>query len=176
MRTTRNVLVIVVLAAAVDVLPGAGRAASVLSSLLQMVFLGGLGWFAYRLYREHRVGIFSLGDRMRGLLYASLVVAVLAAAFNLTPVPDRWRHRGLVRADHRRDLWAARRPAGCARGVGRGRRGRVGGVRRRGGGRLRGGRDGAPARWAGSGLRRPGVPRFAEWPPGRRGARPARRG
>ena len=80
MRTTRNVLVIVVLAAAVNVLPGAGRAASVLSSLLQMVFLGGLGWFAYRLYREHRVGIFSLGDRMRGLLYASLVVAVLAAA------------------------------------------------------------------------------------------------
>ncbi len=78
--TVRNVLILLALAAAVDLLPGASGASSLLSGLLQLIFLGGLAWFGYRLYREHRVALFSLGDRARGILYGSLVLVVLGFA------------------------------------------------------------------------------------------------
>jgi len=76
----RNVAIILALGAGLDLLPGANRGASVIGAALQMTFFAGLGWLGYRTYHERRTAIFSLGDRMRGLLYSSLVVAVLAAA------------------------------------------------------------------------------------------------
>jgi tellurite resistance protein TehA-like permease len=80
MRIARNIAILLALAAALDLLPGASRAGNVLGAALQVAFFAGLGFLAYRMYRQHRVALFSLGDRMRGLLYASAVVALLGIA------------------------------------------------------------------------------------------------
>ena len=77
MRNARNVLIILVLAAAVAFLPGAGVGASFLGWLLGIGFLGALAWFIARLYREYRLTLYSLGDRNRGLLYGAVGVTVL---------------------------------------------------------------------------------------------------
>jgi hypothetical protein len=76
-RNARNVLIILVLAAAVAFLPGAGVGASFLGWLLGIGFLGALAWFIARLYREYRLTLYSLGDRNRGLLYGAVGVTVL---------------------------------------------------------------------------------------------------
>jgi len=80
LATPRAILILLALAAAVDLLPGASGASNVLSGLLQLIFFGGLGWLGHRLYREHRIALFSLGDRARGILYGSLVLVVLGFA------------------------------------------------------------------------------------------------
>ena len=73
----RNVAIIVALGAAVFFLPGGGLAAGLLLWLTGVLFLGGLAWFASRLYREHRFSLYALGDRWRGILYVAVAVAVL---------------------------------------------------------------------------------------------------
>jgi hypothetical protein len=77
MKTARNVVIVLAIAAAVYVLPGGGRAASTFEAALWVAFAGGMGFLALRFYREHRVAIHSLGDWHRALLYG----AVAAAAF-----------------------------------------------------------------------------------------------
>jgi hypothetical protein len=69
--TARNVLVILALAAVVMLAPGGGNASAAILQVLVIAMLGSIGWFAVRLYREHRSDIYALGDRNRGLLYAS---------------------------------------------------------------------------------------------------------
>src|SRR5271157_3064814 len=76
-KTTRNVAVVVLIAAAVYFLPGGGRAASTFEALLWVAFGVGIGYIGLRTYREHRVAVYSLGDRYRGMLYGSLALAVL---------------------------------------------------------------------------------------------------
>jgi hypothetical protein len=75
--TTRNVLIVLVLAAAVAFLPGAGLAGDLLAAILSAIFFVGLVWFAGRLYLEHRYTLDTLGERWRLVLYGSLGLAVL---------------------------------------------------------------------------------------------------
>ena len=80
LKTVRNVAIVLVLAAFVAYVPGGGTAGGVVVQLLSMAFLVGIALLAYRLYREHRVAIYSLGDRNRAVLYGAVGLAVLAVA------------------------------------------------------------------------------------------------
>ncbi len=87
LRTVRNVAIVAVIAAAVEFLPGGGRAASAFGAALWVVFAAGLAFLGYRLYREHRVSLYSLGDRHRALLYGAAAVGFTTAAAQ----PRMWR-------------------------------------------------------------------------------------
>ncbi|MHB8658105.1 MAG: hypothetical protein ACYC91_09150 [Solirubrobacteraceae bacterium] len=73
----RNVAIILVLAALVVVLPGGGTGAGVVGQTVSLAFLAAIAWVASRLYREHRVALYSLGDRRRAVLYAAVAVVVV---------------------------------------------------------------------------------------------------
>lgn len=79
-RTVLYVLIILALAAAVDFLPQGGRTANTISAILAVAFGAGLALFAGRMYLEHRVAIYSLGDRDRALVYFSAAVAAVTIA------------------------------------------------------------------------------------------------
>lgn len=74
----RNAAIVLVLAAAVWKLPGGGTAANVISNILGLIFAGGLVFFGYRMYMEHRQSLFMLEDKIRALLYGSIVLVALA--------------------------------------------------------------------------------------------------
>jgi hypothetical protein len=74
----RNAAIVLLLAVAVWQLPGGGTAAGTVSNVLMLIFAGGLVFFGYRLYMEHRTSLFMLEDRVRALLYGSLVLLALA--------------------------------------------------------------------------------------------------
>jgi hypothetical protein len=76
-KNVRNVLIIMAVAALVYLVPGGGRGANVAGQAVWLIFLATLVWFASIMYREHRVSLYSLGDRRRGILYAALAVAAL---------------------------------------------------------------------------------------------------
>jgi hypothetical protein len=80
MKTARNVAILLLIAAAVDFLPGGGRAASTFGAILGVVFAAGLGYGAIWYYRRNRVAIYSLGDQRRGLLYGAIAVGVVTVA------------------------------------------------------------------------------------------------
>jgi hypothetical protein len=77
-KNIRNVAIILLIALAVDLIPGGGDAADTLREALYLAFLGALAWGASRLYREHRMSLYSLGDRNRAVLYISLAVITVA--------------------------------------------------------------------------------------------------
>ena len=79
-RTFRNVAIILALGSAVDFLPQGGRTADTVSAILAVAFGAGLALFAGRMYLEHRVTVYSLGDRDRALLYGALAVAAVTIA------------------------------------------------------------------------------------------------
>jgi hypothetical protein len=74
----RNIAILLVLTVAVWKIPGGGTAADVVSNVLAVVFAGGLVFFGYRLYMEHRDALFMLEDRVRALLYGALGCAAFA--------------------------------------------------------------------------------------------------
>jgi hypothetical protein len=74
----RNAAIVVALAVAVWRLPGGGTAVGVVNNVLGLIFAGGLVFFGFRLYMEHRTSLFMLEDRVRALLYGSLVLLALA--------------------------------------------------------------------------------------------------
>jgi hypothetical protein len=80
LKNLRNIAIVLLIAAAVEFLPGGSRVALTFSALLGVLFFGGLGYMAVRLYREHRIDINGLGDRHRALLYGSLGVGVVTLA------------------------------------------------------------------------------------------------
>jgi hypothetical protein len=84
MRTLRNIAIVALIAAAIEFLPGAGRAAEAFAAALWVLFAAGLAYFGYRLYREHRLSLYSLGERNRALLYGALGLGYFTAA-------ARWR-------------------------------------------------------------------------------------
>jgi hypothetical protein len=86
----RNIAIIVVLAVAVWKLPGGGEASVTISNLLWIFFIGGLLFFGYRMYMEHRDSLFSLTERQRGILYA----AVALAAITLVATRRMWDEGG----------------------------------------------------------------------------------
>jgi uncharacterized membrane protein (UPF0136 family) len=79
-RVARNVAIVVALAAAIEFLPGGGRAATTISAILGVGFGAGIALFAYRMYLEHRATVHGLSDRDRGLLYAAAATSVVLAA------------------------------------------------------------------------------------------------
>lgn len=79
-QTARNVLIVLVLAALVAFLPGGGSTANAIAALLSTAILAAFVLIAAKLYREHRVEVFSLGDRWRGVLYGAVAVAIFAMA------------------------------------------------------------------------------------------------
>ena len=76
-RNVVNVAIILAVAAVVAVVPGGGWGANFVLQFVSL-FLGTLGWFVAILYRQHRTSLYSLGDRRRGILYASIGALVLA--------------------------------------------------------------------------------------------------
>jgi len=76
-ETLRNVLIIAALAAVVMLVPGGGNASAGILQALVIAMLAAIAWFGVRLYREHRTDIYSLGDRNRGILYASAGLVAL---------------------------------------------------------------------------------------------------
>jgi hypothetical protein len=73
----RNIAIIVLIAAAVYYLPRGGQVAGTVNAVVGVAFGGLLALAASRLYREHRTTLYSLGDRMRGLLYGAVAVAMV---------------------------------------------------------------------------------------------------
>lgn len=80
LKTARNVAIVALIAAAVEFLPGGGRAVEAFAGALWVVFAAGLAFFCYRLYRERRVDLHSLGDRHRALLYGALAIGYVTVA------------------------------------------------------------------------------------------------
>jgi hypothetical protein len=76
-KTARNVVIVLAAAAVIDLVPGGGPASSVIIQLISLAFLAAIAWVASRLYREHRVSLYGLGDRRRGILYVAAGVATL---------------------------------------------------------------------------------------------------
>jgi hypothetical protein len=76
-KHARNVLIILGIAALIVIIPGGGPASNVVIQAISLVFLASIAWVASRLYREHRVSLYSLGDRRRAVLYVAVGVATL---------------------------------------------------------------------------------------------------
>src|ERR1700680_1662079 len=88
-KTARNIAIVLVIAALVVLLPGGGTGATVALQAASLAFLASLAWIASRLYREHRVSLYSLGDSRRATLYGAVAVATLT----LTATSRLW-HTG----------------------------------------------------------------------------------
>jgi hypothetical protein len=73
----RNAGILLAAAAVVMLAPGGGNASAAILQVLVIVMLGSIAWLAVRLYREHRVELYALGERNRGLLYAAVGLATL---------------------------------------------------------------------------------------------------
>lgn len=78
MKTARNVAIIVGLAAMVSFAPGGLTASSTISNIISVLFLGGLGFFAYRMYMENRMLLLDLPEQRRLLLYGSATTLAFA--------------------------------------------------------------------------------------------------
>jgi len=87
----RNIAIVILLAVVVWQLPGGGTAASTINNLLGVIFIGGLLFFGYRMYMEHRDTIFGLEERQRGILYA----AIALGAVTLIATQRMWDEGGL---------------------------------------------------------------------------------
>jgi hypothetical protein len=86
-KNVRNAAIVLVIAALVVLLPGGGSGAQVAIQAVSLAFLGTGAWIASRLYREHRVSLYSLGDRRRATLYGAVAVVTLT----LTATPRLWQ-------------------------------------------------------------------------------------
>ena len=72
-------------------MPGGASAGSTVSNVLSVLFVGGLLFFAYRLYMENREVILGLDERRRGILYA----AAALLAITLVATSRMWNSGGL---------------------------------------------------------------------------------
>ncbi len=91
MKAARNFAILAVVALVIFLLPGGGRALNVLLTLLSIAFFAFVAMLGYRLYREHRFTLESLGDRLRLVLYGSMGLAVVTFA-----ATARLFHSGLI--------------------------------------------------------------------------------
>ncbi|HTE60091.1 MAG TPA: hypothetical protein VK631_07040 [Solirubrobacteraceae bacterium] len=88
----RNFAILILIAVAVWQLPGGGTATGTVNNILGLVFAGGLVFFGYRMYMEHRQSLFMLEDKVRGLLYGSVALI----AFALIATSRLWNDGGLA--------------------------------------------------------------------------------
>ena len=87
----RNIAIVILLAVIVWQVPGGSTSAATINNILGLIFLGGLLFFGYRMYMENRDTIFGLGERQRGILYASIALA----AITLVATQRMWNAGGL---------------------------------------------------------------------------------
>jgi hypothetical protein len=87
MKAARNLAIVLLIAAAVYLLPEGGRAANTFEAVLLVGFGVAIGYFGLRLYRENRVALHGLGDRYRAMLYG----AAALGAFALIARGDMWQ-------------------------------------------------------------------------------------
>jgi predicted Na+-dependent transporter len=92
-KTARNVLIILVVAAAVAFLPGGGNTAQLVSSLLGIGLAVIFVLLGVRYYRENRVAVFALGGRSKlldtglgSLVFVVLLVGAVGALYAV------WQH------------------------------------------------------------------------------------
>jgi hypothetical protein len=78
MKAIRNAAIVLLIAAAVFIVPGGGRVASTFEALLLIGFGVGIGYLGLRLYRENRVALHGLDDRYRAALYGAVALGVFA--------------------------------------------------------------------------------------------------
>ena len=90
-KHVRNIAIVLLLAVIVWQVPGGNSASNTISNLLGVIFIGGMLFFGYRMYMEHRDTIFGLGERQRGILYASIALA----AITLVATGRMWDAGGL---------------------------------------------------------------------------------
>ena len=76
----RNVAIVVALALVFWLVPGGGEGASLLGQIFNAIFIAAIVFFVARLYRQFQAELFSLGDRMRFVLYAAVATLVLTLA------------------------------------------------------------------------------------------------
>jgi len=76
-KVTRNIVIVLALAAVVVYAPGGGTASQIIIQAVWIAFLAALAWFALIMYRQHRVTLYSVGDGRRAGLYVAVGVAVL---------------------------------------------------------------------------------------------------
>jgi hypothetical protein len=84
--TVRNVAIVLGIAALIVLIPGGGSGANFAGQAVGLAFLAAIGWFAYTMYRQHRMELDSLGAARRAILYVAAGVAVLT----LTAEPRLW--------------------------------------------------------------------------------------
>jgi hypothetical protein len=83
LQTTRNIAIVLALAAGVDFLPGGGAAAATVLSALMMLFLAAIAWLLYRVYHEQQLTLATLTDaRKAGLFGAVGAMALLVVAYD----------------------------------------------------------------------------------------------
>jgi hypothetical protein len=70
-------LIVLAIAGIVDVVPGGGTGANVAGQVVSLGFLAAAAWIGSRLYREHRVALYALGDRRRAILYVAVGAAIV---------------------------------------------------------------------------------------------------
>lgn len=74
----RNFAIVILLAVVVWKFPGGGAGAATISNIFSVLFLGGMFFFGYRLYMEHRDTILGLEERQRAVLYGAFALAMFA--------------------------------------------------------------------------------------------------
>jgi hypothetical protein len=89
-KNVRNVVIVLVVAALVQILPGGGTGANVAIQAVSLVFLASIAWVAMIMYREHRTTLYSLGDGRRAIAYS----AVGVGALTLTASSRLWQTVG----------------------------------------------------------------------------------
>jgi hypothetical protein len=87
----RNIAIVILLAVIVWQVPGGDTSAATINNILGLIFIGGLLFFGYRMYMENRETIFGLGERQRGILYASVALG----AITLVATRRMWESGGL---------------------------------------------------------------------------------
>ncbi len=107
LKIARNIAIIALIAAAVEFLPGGGRAAEAFAAPCGWCSPPGSPFFGYRLYRERRVDLYGLGDRHRALLYSARRRRLRHRRRPAAHVADRLRRVRVVRAHRSRRLHAA---------------------------------------------------------------------
>ena len=90
-KNLRNIAIVMGIALAVWLVPGGDTASVTISNLLTIIFVGGLLFFGYKMYMEHRESIFGLEERNRGILYA----AIALGGITLVATRRLWDEGGL---------------------------------------------------------------------------------
>jgi hypothetical protein len=77
-NNARNIAILLLIAAAVYVIPGGGQAAKTFEAVLMVGFGAAIGFLGLRFYREYRMSLYGLGDQWRALFYVTVAVAAVA--------------------------------------------------------------------------------------------------